>query len=163
LDGTDPFPKDCKRALFVAAWTFLGKTQQRSQSAEDWCMETTQRQRLILGIAAVAVVAGLCFAAVWSVRGRLQPAPAPVALASPDPALVSENARLRAEVAHLTAERNAALAQKRQPVAPVVQPPADTAAPAESARPSKLAKPQRPSGSDGFSEPQTFDSISTSN
>jgi hypothetical protein len=137
--------------------------------AEDCSMESTQRQRLILGIAAVALVAGLCIAAVWSVRGRLQMAAAPVATASDGAALAAENARLRAEIARLTTERNAALA--RPPAARFATPPAaapapdaETVPPAAPARPVHPATPaEPPAGSGGFTEPQTFTSVSTAN
>jgi hypothetical protein len=125
------------------------------------------RNRLILGIAAVAVVLGLCVAAVWSVRGRLPAQAGAVAVApAADAALRTENLRLQAEVARLTAERDAALANARPVVtaSPIAAPPAAATAPVEPpvthARQSqKSAAP--PSGD--FTEPQTFSSASTSN
>jgi hypothetical protein len=120
------------------------------------------RSRLALGIAAVALAAGLCVAAVWSVRGRL-PAPTAVTVApASDPAVRAENLRLRAEIARLTAERDAAAARSR----PLPEPPAVSAAPmqAPAAVPHRqAAKPAAAPQSGGFTEPQTFESVSTSN
>jgi hypothetical protein len=120
------------------------------------------RSRLALGIAAVAFVAGLCIVAVWSVRGRLPAPPAPVAVApvTADAPLRAENLRLRADVARLTAERDAALAKPQ----PAPEPPARSTAPAPSpapVRPQHASKPAAPAQPEGFSEPQTFTSVST--
>ena len=124
------------------------------------------RSRLALGIVAVALIAGLCFAAVWSALGRL---PAPVAVApAADPALRAENIRLRAEVARLTAERNPTLA--RAPVAtasPVPPMPAQALPSASRERATepaplhRAAMPAPAAHPDGFAEPQTFTSVST--
>jgi len=118
------------------------------------------RSRLALGIAAVALAAGLCVVAVWSVRGRL-PAPVSVAPAA-DGALRAENLRLRAEVARLTAERDAALATPRLagPHATPFTAPVQEAPPVTPPR--RAAKPAAPASGE-FTEPQTFGSASTSN
>jgi hypothetical protein len=120
------------------------------------------RSRLVLGIAAVALFAGLCFAAVWSDRGRLPAQPSSVAVApADDQALRAENLRLRAEVARLMAERNAAPAKAAPALA---RPPVSATSALEppltqSRQPAKPAAP--PSGE--FTEPQTFGSASTAN
>jgi hypothetical protein len=124
------------------------------------------RNRLILGIAAVALVVGLCVAAVWSVRGRLPAQPVPVAvMPASDQALRAENLRLQSEVARLIEERDAARSSARpvvtaSPVAAPEAPAAIAAPPAVHARRSQKAVAS-PSGD--FTEPQTFSSASTSN
>jgi hypothetical protein len=131
-------------------------------------MKRPSPRRLVLGIAAVALLAAFCVFAVSSVRGRLRAA-VPVA-AVPEAgsaALQADNARLRAEVARLIAERDAALARATaSPVPPLPQGAAEQAPapqPAEPARaslpPHRAAVPAAPSN--GFTEPQTFESVST--
>ncbi|HTC31383.1 MAG TPA: hypothetical protein VK702_11705 [Candidatus Acidoferrum sp.] len=120
------------------------------------------RSRLVLGLAAVALFAGLCFAAIWSDRGRLPARPASVSVALPaDGALRAENLRLRAEVARLTAERHAALAKP----ASALEPRAISANPVPEPRVTQRRQPAKPSStaSGEFAEPQTFGSASTAN
>jgi hypothetical protein len=136
-------------------------------------MEHPLQRRLALGVTAVAVVAALLIAALWSAHNRFRGAPPTVAAAPSGaaPDLEAENLRLRAEVARLTAERDRALA-----AVPVRSAPVHTASP-EPALPSAQSRPQPvpvanspgrrlpepvsapPLGS--FSEPQTFSSTST--
>jgi hypothetical protein len=120
------------------------------------------RSRLALGIAAVALFAGLCIAAVWSDRARLPAQPSSVAVApADDQALRAENLRLRAEVARLMAERNAALAR---PAPALERPPALAASVPEPpvAQSRQPVQPAAPSTGE-FTEPQTFGSASTAN
>jgi len=126
-------------------------------------MEHSLQRRSILGIAVVVLLAGLCFAAVWSVRGRVHLPPSPVAASSPDDqGIRAENGRLRMEVARLTAERDAALARSNAAVRGAVKSPPVSARPAPSitiphGRHVATAAPS----SSGFVEPQTFGSAST--
>ena len=125
-------------------------------------MENVLRHRLVLGIAAVAVLAGLCAAAVWSVRDRLHAPPVPVAAATaaPDPGLLAENRRLRSEVARLAAERDAALATVRSIQTQLAGVPAQIPPAAEPERRAPSPPSQAPA-SNAFAEPQTFSSAST--
>ncbi len=118
-------------------------------------------RRLALGIAATAAVIGLCFVAVWSVRGRLAaPAVAThVQETAISPAAASDIAKiavLQAQVARLKAERDAALAQVRA-LEGAAAPPVAGAPP-----PPAQAHPAAPAPTGGFGEPQTFGTLSTS-
>jgi hypothetical protein len=116
---------------------------------------------LLLGIAAVAITAGLCAFAFWSVRGRLPAASVPVAVApAPDLGLQAENRRLRSELARVTAERDAALARAPSAeVPPPLEPPAP--APAAPVHLKRGPAPAQAPASGVFTEPQTFESSST--
>jgi hypothetical protein len=134
-------------------------------------MEHPLQRRLALGVTAVAVVAALLIAALWSAHNRFRSAPPPVAAAPSGtaPDLEAENLRLRAEVARLTAERDrsraapvrtaspepAGLPLQSRPEAPPAAPPA--------ANPSgrRMPVPVSAPALDGFSEPQTFSTVST--
>ena len=121
-------------------------------------------RRLLLGVGAVAVVAALCFVAVWSVRGRLTvPAQtAHVQQTQPSAVAVDEAkiAALEAEVARLQSERDDALARLHdlQAQAAAASPALAETRPAE---PQQHHHVQAPADHDGFGEPETFSSIST--
>ena len=155
------------RIVSVPSTPRRGPSSERRTSlrpAADNSGMDSPRSRLTLGIAAVALVVGLCIVAVWSVRGRLPGQPAPVAAAHRRPpmaALRAENLRLRAQVARLTSERDAALTKSRAPESPAsyTGPIQIPAVPQPRAAAEKPAAPQ----SGDFTEPQTFSSVSTSN
>lgn len=124
-------------------------------------------RRLAIGIGAVAVLVLLGVVAVSSVRGRLH-APAAVTAQPAPEALAAENARLRAEVARLEAERDTRARATASPVpgpAQNPQPQVPAAPPRRQALPAPAVRVQhRPAAepaANGFTEPQTFESIST--
>ncbi len=118
-------------------------------------------RRVALGAAAVAVVAGLCFVAVWSVRGRLAPAAVThVQETAISPSAANDAATiavLKAQVARLQSERDAALARVRSLEAGALPVAAEPAPPG-----AVRQAPPAPAATGAFGEPQTFGTLSTS-